>query len=241
MGYFTRQIRGKTMSRWGKIQRVAFGGIAASAFIATAFVAALSVATPAIAHNYYIESTPAIDEVVTTLPENFVVTTNDNLLNLEGSVGGFFMKVTGPDGLYYGDGCVTVSGPSVSMPASLGPAGDYTLDWQVVSADGHTISDTIPFTWMPADSDESAVKGSSTVPDCSPETVATPEEPSESTDAVTAPEQTAESTEDAGAMDGLWIGGIALAVALAVLTTLLLLRARNKGDYPTSSDESTKE
>lgn len=224
-----------------RVRRAARGGIAAAVFVAMAFIATLWVATPAMAHNYYIDSTPGINEELTTLPEKFIVTTNDNLLNLEGAVGGFFMKVTGPDGLYYGDGCVTVSGPSVSMPASLGPAGDYTLDWQAVSADGHTISDTIPFTWKPTKGNESPVQGSSTVPDCSPEAVTDPEESEESNDAVTTPEKTMENTDDAGSMNGLWIGGAVIAVALAILTTLMLIRNRNKGDYPTSSDEASKE
>lgn len=224
-----------------RVRRAARGSVAAAAFVAITLSATLWVATPAMAHNYYIDSTPGINEEITTLPEKFVVTTNDNLLNLEGAVGGFFMKVTGPDGLYYGDGCVTVNGPSVSMPASLGPSGDYTLDWQVVSADGHTISDTIPFTWTPAEGNESTVQGSTTVPDCSPEAVTAPEEPAESSDAVTTPEKSMESTDDAESMNGLWIGGAVLAVAIAILTTLMLIRNRNKGDSPTSSDEASKE
>lgn len=219
-----------------RVRRAAFGGIATAALMAMALITALWMATPAMAHNFYIDSTPGINEELTTVPEKFVVTTNDNLLNLGDSGGGFFMKVTGPDGLYYGDGCVTVDGPSVSMPASLGPAGNYTLDWQIVSADGHTISDTIPFTWEPGEGNESTAQGSSTVPDCSPEVATAPGEPEESDDAVTAPEQPAESTDQAVPTDALWIGGAVLAVSLAILTTLMLLRTKKKGDDPTSQN-----
>ena len=133
------------------LRLVAVGASAA----ALALVGALAIATPAMAHNYYASSTPGINETLTKLPDQFVVTTNDNLLDLDGA-GGFFMVVTGPDGLYFGDGCVTVNGASVTMPATLGPVGDYTLDWQVVSADGHTISDVIPFSWQPTSDAQSA-------------------------------------------------------------------------------------
>jgi methionine-rich copper-binding protein CopC len=184
---------------------------------AVALVAALSVATPASAHNYYISSIPAIDEVLTTLPEEFVVTTNDNLLDLAGSVGGFLMKVTGPDGLFYGDGCVKVSGSSVSMPAALGPAGDYTLEWQVVSADGHTISDTIAFQWQPAAGDESATPGSTTVPNCG-------------SDTVIAPGNSVGNPEDEVMTDILWIAGAIGVVTVAVIATLLLIRPKKKGE-----------
>ncbi len=180
-------------------------------------VAALFVATPAMAHNYYVSSTPEIGEVLTALPDEFTVSTNDNLLNLEGSVGGFLMKVTGPDELYYGDGCVTVSGASVSMPAALGPAGDYTLEWQVISADGHTISDTIPFTWQPAAGNESTVVGSSSVPNCGNESVS-------------APDTATGTADDNVSTDILWIGGAITIVAVAIIAALLFIRPKKKGD-----------
>ncbi len=206
----------------------------ATAILATAaaaLVVALSVATPALAHNYYVESTPAVNETLTTLPGEFVVTTNDNLLNLEGTGGGFFLKVTGPNGLYYGDGCVTVNGASASMPAALGPAGDYTLDWQVVSADGHTVSDVIPFSWQPAAGEESTTQGSTTMPNCGADGVVAPNGPKgNATDEVTT--------------DVLWIGGGVLAVALAIVATLLLLRPKKKDDtqdLPESSSNQAPE
>ena len=193
--------------------------VALGAIVAIVFAASLAIATPAMAHNYYISSTPGINEVLTTLPEKFIVSTNDNLLDLDGATGGFFIKVTGPDGLYYGDGCVTVEGPSVSMPAALGPAGSYTLDWQVVSADGHTVSDSIPFQWQPAAGQESSTQGSTKVPNCGgPE--------------VTPPASVAAKSGDEVTTDILWIGGAVLAVTLAIVATLLLLRPRTKAVAP---------
>ncbi|MBB5632343.1 hypothetical protein BKA04_000566 [Cryobacterium mesophilum] len=186
----------------------AFLGVGA----ALALVAAFAIAAPAAAHNYYVSSTPAINEVVTTLPDEFTVTTNDNLLDLNGTGGGFFIEVKGPDGLYYGDGCVTVNGASVSMPAALGPAGEYTLAWQVVSTDGHTVSDSFHFTWQPAPDAETSTTGSSTVPNCHGT-------------AVGIPDSTAPPADNSSA-DILWIGGAVVAVALAIVATLMLLRPR---------------
>lgn len=182
-----------------------------------AVAAVLGFAAPASAHNFYVSSTPAVDEVLTTLPDEFVVTTNDNLLDLGGSGNGFIIEVTGPDGLYYGDGCVTVSGPSVSMPAALGAAGDYVLAWQVISADGHTVSGEVPFEWRPAEGAEAPSPGAPTPPDCGRETAPAPDD------------HAGAEPGQAGAMtDALWIGGAVLAAVIAVGATLLLLRPRRK-------------
>lgn len=203
----------RTLVRSG-VRRVARHVAAILAAASAAILAAMFAATPAMAHNYVVSSTPGVNEVLTVLPENFVVTTNDNLLNLEGAGGGFFFKVTGPDGLYYGDGCVAVDGASASMPAALGPAGDYTLDWQVISADGHTVSDVIPFSWQPASPDESMAQGSTTVPRCG-------------AGAAEAPPRSSGNAADDVTTDILWIGGGVLAVALAIVATLLLAGRRS--------------
>ncbi len=206
---------GRRVSRAAAI--IGIAGIVATA-------AAVAFAVPAVAHNFYVSSTPGINETLTTLPDQFVVTTNDNLLDLGRAGGGFFMEVTGPDGLYYGDGCVTVNGPSVSTPAALGPAGDYTLTWQVVSTDGHTVSDTIPFRWQPAAGAESAAKGSPTAPTCGADALNSPPPASVSADTTST--------------DILWIGGAVVAIALAALATVLLIRPRRKAEGPGPDDEA---
>jgi len=206
---------GRRVSRAAAI--IGIAGIVATA-------AAVAFAVPAVAHNFYVSSTPGINETLTTLPDQFVVTTNDNLLDLGRAGGGFFMEVTGPDGLYYGDGCVTVNGPSVSTPAALGPAGDYTLTWQVVSTDGHTVSDTIPFRWQPAAGAESAAKGSPTAPTCGADALNSPPPASVSADTTST--------------DILWIGGAVVAIALAALATVLLIRPRRKAEESGPDDEA---
>lgn len=110
---------------------------------------ALALAGPAVAHNAIISATPAEGETLTAVPEFFEVVTNEAMLDLGGDAAGFGMLVTDPAGLFYGDGCITVEGDGMSMPATLGAPGDYTFTFQYVSADGHTLSGEYDFSYAP--------------------------------------------------------------------------------------------
>src|SRR5690554_811572 len=161
------------------------------------------VAAPASAHNYLVESTPTEGETLTQLPEQFIITTNDDLLNLGADAGGFALQVQDADGLYYGDGCVVVDGPSMTAGVALGAPGAYLLTWQVVSIDGHTVSGEIPFAWAPDDITESST-GSEAAPVCG-ETAQEPEpSPTGEPEETTAPPATAEE-EPGDSNDLLWI------------------------------------
>ena len=199
------------MSRLGKVLLGA----------AVAAAAVLAVGAPAQAHNYVVSTIPEAGAVLTELPEQFSVTTNDNLLDLGGKGHGFVIQIRGADGAYYGDGCVTVAGPTISTDAALGESGDYTIAWQLVSTDGHSASGEIPFTWQPASADEATSVGSKTPPDChgtqaanSPSAADTPAAP---------PVAAAVPLSNV-----LWIGGAVVIVGLAVLVTLLVLGRRAK-------------
>jgi methionine-rich copper-binding protein CopC len=179
-----------------------------------AVVAVLGLAAPAQAHNYRIDSTPSPGETLTALPPQFSVTTNDVLLNIDGNAAGFALQVRDSKGLYYGDGCVTVDGPSISTDAALGAAGKYTVTWQVISTDAHTVSDSFDFTWKPPSSFTPSV-GSTTVPDCHgtlmPNAAAPP----------LAGGAPASAAVDGGTLATvLWIGGAVLAVGIAVVVTI---------------------
>ena len=192
-----------------------------------AIVMAIGVATPASAHNYLVSSTPAEGEVLTVLPDEFVITTNDELLNLGADAGGFALQVQDADGLFYGDGCVAVEGPSMTAVAALGAPGSYLLTWQVVSIDGHTVSGEIPFTWTPDDVTESS-EGSATPPVCGEATQEEPEPEPNVTDKpiAPAPEPDVENAPLPG--DLLWIGGAIAAVVIAAAATMLVLSRRKK-------------
>ncbi|NQX25997.1 copper resistance protein CopC [Microbacteriaceae bacterium VKM Ac-2854] len=178
---------------------------------------ALAAAVPAQAHNYLVSSTPTAGDTVTEQPATVSVTTNDNLLNLGDDGTAAAIQVVGPDGLYYGDGCTTVLGPTASMPAELGAAGEYTVTWQVVSTDGHPVSDQFSFDWQPAQG-QTVGEGSATAPDCNGTVSVQTAVPSEESPSGTA--------EPALLGDVLWIGGGLLAVVVAVGVTLLILRRK---------------
>ena len=202
-----------------------------------ALVAAGSVlvlAAPAQAHNYLVESTPASGQSLTELPANFEITTNEALLDLGGDGSGFALQVRDADGLYYGDGCISVTNATMSTTAAIGAAGKYTVLWQVVSADGHTVSDEFPFTWAPT-GDVPASKGSATAPNCGGTTGGSaPAAPAASGTEV-------KPTDTANLSDVLTIGGAVVAVGLAIGITLFVLgrrRSTPSADGTTSDSAS---
>ena len=178
-------------------------------------------AAPAQAHNYLVASTPKAGEALTALPKVFTITTNGILLNIDGKGAGFALQVTDSAGKYYGDGCVAVENMVMSTPAALGAAGAYTMTWQAVSTDGHTVSDSFGFSWQPP-TDFTPSAGSSTGPDCNgTASVNTTPAPDSGTTGV--------QTVDTGTLGTvLWIGGAILAVAAAVVLTLVITGRRKK-------------
>jgi Uncharacterized protein, homolog of Cu resistance protein CopC len=121
---------------------------AALAAVATAGLV-LVAATPASAHNWVVASTPATGSVLTELPEAWELTTNETLLYV-GNTEVFGLWARDADGLFYGDGCVDVVNATMSADPVIGPAGEYTLVYALISADGHPLTGEIPFTWEPA-------------------------------------------------------------------------------------------
>lgn len=160
--------------------------------------------TAALAHNYLVASSPVEGETLTTLPDTFFVTTNEDLLALGGSTAGFAFQILDSTGRHYETGCVTVDGATMSTEPRLGDPGEYTVRWQVVSADGHTVSDEIGFTWAgtPSSAQTATCETVTMTPDPEPQT---------------APPSTIALS------DVLWIGGAVLAVGIAIAVTIGVL------------------
>jgi len=178
-------------------------------------------AAPAYAHNYVVGTAPAAGSVVTEQPGVVSITTNDNLLDLSGEGAGSAIQVSGPADapLYFGDGCASIAGPTLSTDVQLGQPGEYTVVWQTVSTDGHSISDTFTFTWQP-DADQVLAEGSATATSCDTDGSGSAAEDTDAADSA------ADSGTTVGASDLLWIGGALVAVLAAIGVTLLLLRKR---------------
>lgn len=192
--------------------------------IGAAVVAGVVLGAPAAAyaHNYLVDSTPAAGDTLTVLPEAFEIVTNEALLASAG-LGGFALEVRDADGLFYGDGCVVVEGDTMSTPAALGEPGNYTVIWQVVSADGHTVSDELDFQWEPTDASAAVSAGSETAPVCATAEGSTTA-PVESTEGETVTPAGAQERSD----DLVWIGGTASLIAGVIAVTLFLTRRKKR-------------
>jgi methionine-rich copper-binding protein CopC len=103
---------------------------------------ALTGAGPAWAHNALTGSDPADAASLDASPTSVTLTFNDVVQNLQPVV-----TVVGPGGDRWEGSPVTVLNNTVSVPVNtLGPAGDYTIAYRVVSADGHPVEGTTSFT-----------------------------------------------------------------------------------------------
>jgi len=211
--------------------------------IAATTAVALALLLPA--HASVIGSTPADGSTITEQPGSLSVVLNEPIIDVPGAEGGSVLQITDAAGLYYGDGCTAVDGDTVSVEAELGAAGDYTLTYQVVSADGHAVSGTTNFAFEPVDAvggpDGAAappVCGAAAAPEETPSgTTPATADPATSAPAVTpsssgevaAPQTTAtgpdepESTDAPGVDPGTDSTGPWPAVAVFVLAILAAL------------------
>ncbi|GAA4161254.1 hypothetical protein GCM10022286_18450 [Gryllotalpicola daejeonensis] len=117
------------------------GVVAALIAAALAFVPA----TGASAHDYLVSSTPEANSTVAEAPSAVTLTFDDIVLDEGGH--GALVQVTDASGRNFETGCASVEGREVSVPVALGAAGAYRVTWQVVSADGHPVSDSLQFTY----------------------------------------------------------------------------------------------
>jgi methionine-rich copper-binding protein CopC len=196
-----------------------------AAAIGTILVGAsvLGFASPAFAHNFLVSSTPAAGQTLTTLPSKFIITTNEGLLDLSGHGAGFAFDIEDAQHRFYGDGCVSVGGPSMTIAPAIGAAGKYRVIWQIVSADGHIVSNQYSFTWAPSASFTPAV-GTASPRDCGGKSGGTaPPDPNLGSDAAKQP------SANLGLVLGIGGGVVGLGV---ILTLVILLAGRRKKPTP---------
>ena len=104
-------------------------------------VLALTAAPTASAHAVRIATDPAVDAVLATGPAQVSATFNEHLQTAFAA-----MTVVGPDGNLWSTGEPRVEGAVISIDVMpLGPAGTYTVNYRVTSADGHVVSGSWPF------------------------------------------------------------------------------------------------
>ncbi|HLS14481.1 MAG TPA: copper resistance CopC family protein [Beutenbergiaceae bacterium] len=186
--------------------------------------------TPASAHSELIGSTPGEGEAVTEAPEQVVLEFNENIQDI-----GAEMAIAGPDGDEVDTDAGEVDGPTFTQDlAQERPAGEYAVQWRVVSADGHPISGEFTFT---ADADAGTpAQEEQDEADATDEVDAAADAESEETAAAeeTDPAQE-EEPEDVGTPEesleqeeGGFPWGIAFAVVAIGALLALIVRARQQ-------------
>ncbi|PSK98571.1 hypothetical protein CLV63_105245 [Murinocardiopsis flavida] len=175
---------------------------------AAASAAALGQAPGALAHNTLISSSPEDGKSVGTAPDEIVLTFNDDVME-----GGNGIVVTAPGGTQVQDGEAAIDGPEASVGLeSLTEAGEYTVDYRIISADGHPLKDKLTFTLT----EEGVAEPS---PSASPAGGGEQE---------STPAPAADSTPD-DPMSALGpVGGAIGAIALIGIIVILLLRLRGR-------------
>ncbi len=185
--------------------------------LALAAIGAVVFASPALAHDVLISSTPADKASLSTAPTTMTFTFDQPVQNFAPVI-----AVTGPDGKQYQSGSATVNGNTVSSAMGLGPTGTYTASYRIVSADGHPVTGQITFTLTAAGSGS----GSTATVDVSSAAVAT---------AQTSATGAAAATGGSGGLGaGIWIG-IIIAVIVVAAAAVVLIR-RPKAPTPSGRD-----
>ncbi|MGM1016633.1 MAG: copper resistance CopC family protein [Actinomycetota bacterium] len=187
-------------------------------------------ASPASAHDTLLESSPAADATVETLPDDLTLTFSADLISGDGATA---VVVTDAGGETVSDGEPTVNGTVVTQPlVAEGEAGVYDVVWKVVSSDGHPISGEFSFTVETGTVTEEPTPTPSAAPTTSPsETVA----PAETASPAESPDMTAESSISAP-----WIIAGAAAVLIAAFLTVVFIRRRRRSGTASDSDAPTE-
>ena len=128
-------------------------------FLSLVLVVSVAGAPPASAHSELVSATPVSGAEFDASPGLVTLTFNEPVRDKYSVV-----QVTGPEGGDWQVGELTQVDSTLSQELGpLGPAGVYTVDWRVVSADGHPVVGTFTFTLTTAgDGTPQAASGSTT-------------------------------------------------------------------------------
>ncbi|MCC2314110.1 copper resistance CopC family protein [Cellulomonas xiejunii] len=198
------------------------------ALAALVLLVAVLAAPPAAAHNSLRATDPADGATVETAPAQVTLTFDQPALELGSQV-----VVTGPDGAVVSDGPVQLLDVSVVQPlVTTLPAGAYTVDWRVTSADGHPLTGSLTFTAT------AAVGVAEPAAPTEPAETAEPTDAPEAAPASDAPTDEAAPTDVAtttgvdGPLDeegtSPWVWVVLAVATLAAGATVALLAARRR-------------
>ena len=170
----------------------------------------------ALAHTELQKSTPAAGARLAAPPSTVSLTFGEAVRLPANPI-----RVAGPEGVVWTVGQATVSGATVTAPVTAtGPAGAYTLTWQVISDDGDTIRGTVRFTLTAAAAP--IVAPASPPGTAAPAVAATAPPPATPAAVPSAAPQAVPATEESGVPGWLW--GVAGAAVLAVGAGVVVAR-----------------
>lgn len=188
--------------------------------------AVITVAVPgaASAHSELVSSSPTDGDSTSEIPSEIVLEFNESIQEIGNEI-----VVVDPEGTPVADGEMVVDGSVVTQPISTGAAGEYTVTWRVVSADGHPISGEFSYTLrVPSTIDEEqgseeTTAAETTEPAGSDNTQA---ESTEGTSAVESGESLEDEESGSGSTVPIFIGLGVLVLAGVVILVVRRRRAR---------------
>jgi methionine-rich copper-binding protein CopC len=114
--------------------------------IVLAVIALMLVPVSANAHAGLVSATPAANSEVNVMPLSIALTFTEDLLTI-GDKEVNTISLTNPEGDQISLGDIAVAGPllTAAIPEAEYPSGAYTVEYKIVSADGHQLSDSYSF------------------------------------------------------------------------------------------------
>ncbi|TDP80379.1 hypothetical protein DEU31_0816 [Brachybacterium sp. AG952] len=193
---------------------------ALAALFAALLAALLALGAPAQAHDTLLESDPADGATLETSPEAITLTFSADILEVSPLV-----RITDESGEQLAEITPSIDGPvaTATLEEPL-PAGTSTVQWRVVSSDGHPIEGTFEVTVeqdaAAEETTEAPAEESSPAEESAPAETAAPAEEGEQATAEAAEEESGSS------MTPLLIV-LGVAVVGAVVAVLLIMRRRD--------------
>ena len=170
-------------------------------------------ATPAFAHAELLSSDPAAGASLPAAPKQIQLTFSE-AVGLPADP----ITVTGPDGSTWKVGTVSAAGAVITAPVvATGPAGEYVLDYKVISDDGDEIGDKVRFTLATP-----AAPTTSAAP-----TTTTTTAPTTTTTSAAAPAAADKPADDGGGVPvWVWIVGAVVLVGAGAFGAVRLGRSK---------------
>lgn len=170
--------------------------------------------SPAAAHSELESTTPAADSSVTDPVTSVSLTFDDGV-----QPGFAQIAVLDPAGTDIVDGDPTIDGNTVVQPVTEATAGDHSVSYRIVSADGHTVQGTYSFTVVAGDPQPAAPTSSATAS-------TTPTTPTAGSPSQAATSPAVEAAADEGST-GETVG-IVVVLAIGVVATVAITMARRR-------------